>query len=70
MWHMVPQPLEEEAAFFKQPDSHDQRLGSTLRRIRSLHVTCAVEIFWGLFPELYAYLDLFLPGIELDFSLS
>lgn len=71
MWHMVPQPLEEEAAFFKQSDSHDQRLGSTFRRIRTYNIiTCAAENFGGLFPELYVYFDMFLPGIELDFSRS
>lgn len=70
MWHMVPQPLEEEAAFFKQSDSHDRRLGSTFRRIRSLHITRAVEIFGELFPELCVYPDMFLPGIGLDLSLS
>lgn len=41
MWHVVPQPSEEEAAaFFEQSDSHDHRSGSTLRRIRSLHIMC------------------------------
>lgn len=45
--------LEEETAFCKQSDSRDQRLGSTFRRIRSLHIICAVEIFGGLFAELY-----------------
>lgn len=63
MWHMVPQPSEEEpAAFFEQSDSHDLRSGSTFRRIRNLHITCVVEIFWGLFPELWVYPDMFLPG--------
>lgn len=66
MWPMVPQPLEDEAAFIKQSDSHDQRVGSTFRRTRSLHITCAGQILGACFLN-HAYPDTFLPGIELDF---
>lgn len=49
MQPLVPQPLEEEAAFFKQPDSHDQRVGSMFRRTRSLYITCAGQILGACF---------------------
>lgn len=69
MWQMVP-PWKRRLPFCKQSDSRAQRLGSTFRRIRSLHIIRAVEIFGGLFAELYLYPDIFMSGIELDFSLS
>lgn len=46
MWPMVPQLLEDEAAFIKQSDSHNQRVGSMFRRTRSLYIMCAGQI-WG-----------------------